>query len=1184
MPAPQFSRSAGEPRLYWLDDSAWGSNGGFALVLFAGSAPGPATLTLAQSFTGNPGHYVTIAERPQAAAETGFVEAVLALAEGLGTGARFFWIEDPVFSRDWGRRVLYVRQEPNALQGRIDRPTVFPLGRYRFSVSAGQAIAASADGFSILGEVEPPFQFLTDDKAWVLAAASPGATVISAAGAKAGTFRLDFSLDSGVGPDGLSDFDRLDVGFRFGMADWSRLDLCLLDSLDYPLFREPPATPVAMTLQVDPAAPLDPARTLLSYRGSAAPIGTHYSSRLGYGVALAPAASTSDGPGPGFGFHKRPGSTVELADDDPLYLAPVGPFAMTVGGPAAELTGGLSGIEYFHFSTAAPVPITFVPGQPAYAPSFPAEAAAGREDPAPGPGSLTMRATTAFAAIAPPSGGQATYFAQPEGAPFFQLRGTRRDDPLLSYLVLLDLVSGPIAAPLQPYPLLPYAGLSEGGDLARPEALERQILSPWRRSALGASAGDPFLRPPMAMLEDGSVQGVTPQGVLANFTDDVWESIVLSPARAGSETPQLAFNLPSARLRGALQSNQLFLVAADGALLMENSGFHYWITDSVLGDLARLTGSEAVPQATIARLVGAGQAPQSSLAAFTALLQGLLTGADSQYIPTIVKYGVYFELEVEGWRFRLSPSLWASRPHRPVMILKYAAGALDDFVRNTDSWAWPEIAGIDGSIAATQTLLGDILEQAKADVKTSGTGSRLYNFVTDVVLDPGWTGLVLLNADVPFSSVPPELAGLAAGIDASEFRAHHVGISVTPVTVDAPCLSLAQSHSAIFGLIDYDQPEDIAHIEGDFGFKVLLLQVLFVNSAIASFAARIELFVNRLFGELVTLYDSVHYNNLLLDGSYQHHGGVGHYVFAANNVSVFGAASVGTGGSTTQTVLLQSEIDQVQFVTATPDTAFQTTVRNRFLLNGRLRFAGLDGFDAFSFGPTLDVNGAIVADGYLAFTRVSVNMDFPVDAPETRVFEFDLDDIDFDPAASFARPTSFFQRFPLQIAGMIRGTSEQKPQDRGYMPLETPLSQPGFTGDWFGLLFAVDLGTLGALSSAPGLSATILAAWSPGANGHDVNIGLKMPGIESARTLLPLQGVIDLGFQAIDLQAAGALDNPPDPSYSLRFRNFYLRFLGWKFPPGQNSITLFGNPEAATQSLAASRGALGWYAAYAKKE
>ncbi|HJV41707.1 hypothetical protein [Caulobacter sp.] len=1205
MAAPQFTQSTGDPRLYWLDAASWSPSGGFGLVLFADTGAGPPALTLAQSFTDYPGAYVTIGQRPTAQGETAFADAVLALVLRLGPGARFFWLAQADPDADWGRRTLYIRQAAGAAQGLIDRPSVMALGRYRFTISSGQTLAPTADGFSIDGDVTPAFQLLTDDKTWPLAGPPAGQTVLAANGAAAGTFRLDLSLEASANPGGMSDFELLDVGLRYGLVDPGDPDGVLLKSLRQPLVRGLAPTATPMSLLVDPGAPLEPTRTHLAFGAGAPVLDTHYSAQLGYGVSLAPASNGGSGLPAGLAFHRRPASLTEAPGDDPLYLAPIGPFTLTVaapsGGqatPAARLSPGLSGSEYFGFSTGQAVPVSYTPAQPAFAVNFPPKALAPSltdeaaltalaafDDPPP---PLDARATTAFAALGPPAGGQAWYFAQPAGAAFFHVRetGSPSQDALLPYLPLLELVTSDVSAPGQAYPLTPYAGGDVANDLDLIRAFEAQVLSPMRRAAMGSAGGDQlFLRAPIAPEDDDGVPAVTPQGMLATFEGSTWRSVILSPAKAQTTLPQLAFNTPGADLRDALQANQLFLVAADGARLMTGADYNYWITDAVLGDLTRLTGAEAVPPSVVSLLAASARTPQTSRAAFRTMLDGVLTGPNAQYRDVVTKYAVYFQLEVEGWRFRLSPSLWADQSlHPPVMIFKFARGPLVDFVQNTDAWAWPEVAKLDGSISATQVLINQIITAAQDEVAAQGQASDLYNFVTQVVSDPGWTGVIVLNANVPFSSVPPELAGLAAGVDPAEFRAHHVGLSVTPVTVDTAQRSLAQDHSAVFGLIDYDDPLDIAHTSQAFDFKVLQLRVLFANSAIANFAARIELFVNQLFGELVTLYRSEHYNNILLDGAYQRQGGSGHYVFATSAVSTYGADAVGRGGSAYQTVLQSTALEQVQFVTATADSATQSIIRNRFLMRGKLRFSDLKGFDAFSFGPTQDRNGVTIADGYLAFSGLSVDMDFPVATPEARTFAFNIAGVAFDPAASLARPTSFFQRFPLQLAALIRGDKSQKPKDLGFMPLETPLAQPGFDGEWYGLVLAVDLGTLGALSAAPPLSASLVAAWSPAPRGHDVNIGLKLPGVESIRSLSPIQGVIDLGFQSIDLQAQGATQTPPDPAYTLRFRNFYLRFLGWKFPPGQNVITLFGNPDVASQSLITDRGALGWYAAYAKKE
>jgi hypothetical protein len=1193
--SPQFSRAAGDLRLYWLDGASWSGAGGFGLVLFATSTGAPATLDLPASFTDYPGYYVCLARRPSEAAEPAFAAAVLALGEQLGP-ARFLWLDSAIPDPDWSRRVVYLDQRAGASSGTVQRPSVFDFGKYRFTVTAGQLVRPGSAGFffdaSGLGGV-PGFQLVTDDKAWPLTSA--GDDTLSASGSVAGTFQVELSIDATPNRGGIGDYELLDVGFRFGLPN--PFDGMLLDSLHYPLFRGVAGAPVGMTMSFDPVGVLNSARTMLRYPSTPAAMASHYSSQLGFEVTIAADAGYPAAPA-GLAFHRAPRSTTETSVDDPLYLAPIGPYTLSVGAgsgtsvPAARLTGGTSGSEYFGFSTGTAVPVTYTPAQPAFAPGFPPSP--GRDDQRladatraigaaqAAEGQLTGLATTAYATVGPPADGQAWYFAQPDGGAFFHVRvaGTEAADgaDLIPYLELLELVSSDVTGSAAGYPLVPYAGAD--GDLSLMQALESQILSPLRRSAL-----DP--PPPGMLLADQAAptQAVTPQGLLASFVDSTWASLAFSPPAPGTTLPRLAVNSPSDNFRTAFGSNQLFLVATNPEEFLTNADFNYWITDAVLGDLARLSGKETVPASVITLLSKQARAPQSSLADFTAMLDTVLVGPNAQYRDTVIKYSMYFELVVEDWRFRMSPSLWRDQlSHPPVLIVKYADGSLYDFVQNTDAWAWPAVATLGGSITATQTLLNEILNGAIAEVASLGSASNLAGFVTDIALNPSWTGVLMLNANVPFSSVPPELAGLAAGIEADQFRAHHVGISVTPVSVDEPNRSLAQDHSSIFGLINYSQLEDIAHIEGDFGFKVLLLQVLFVNSAIANFAGQIELFINRLFGELVTLYNSQHYNNLILNGSYQRQGGTGHYVFATGDVSRYGSSAAGQGGSSEQVVLLSTEIEQAQFVTASRDTAGDSIVHNRFLLQGKLRFADLTGFDAFSFGPTLDQDGVQVADGYLAFSSVSVDMDVPINEPENPAFHFNLDEISFDPATSQARATSFFQRFPLQVAGLIQGAADQPPRQLGYLPLATPLTQPGLVGPWFGLLYAVDMGTLGALSSVPGLTAVLLAAWSPVGAQHQVNVGLKLPGVESARSLLPIQGVLDLGFASIDLSADGATASPPNPAYVLRFRNFYLRFLGWKFPPGQNTIALFGNPEAASQSIATDRGALGWYAAYEKKE
>ncbi|MDQ3725230.1 MAG: hypothetical protein M3335_04970, partial [Actinomycetota bacterium] len=670
-----------------------------------------------------------------------------------------------------------------------------------------------------------------------------------------------------------------------------------------------------------------------------------------------------------------------------------------------------------------------------------------------------------------------------------------------------------------------------------------------------------------------TLPAATPQGLLADFSADLtqWKrlSLVPEPAPPDPAPPSLAFNDLGDDLRQAFQSNELFMVAADGEKLAGAAKLEYWLDEAALGDLEALPPEKAPPQETIDKLRAAEVPPRVGEEAFEQELEKVLTTPEERgCIPTVVKYGAYFEIVVADWRFRVSPLLWEESSEFPtLMIFKFASSKLSSLVGDPEAWTWAAVGGEEPQ--KTSERLTEIIGSARKQVEEAkGRPHPLDFFVDTVCDDPAWTGVLFLDAQVPLSSLPEELRGLAAGIDASQFRAHHVGLSVSPVAVDTGDRTLSLASSSFFGLIDYDSPEDIAHTFDDFDFKVQQLRVLFRNSAIVDFASRIELFVNRLFGESVALLESDHYNNLILIGSYQRQQGEGHYVFATTGAGVFASQSA---------VVEEVEITRAQFTTSPPN-ADDRKVHSRFRMWGRLRFHPMQGFDLFSFGREADSEGRRGEDGYLAFSGLAVEMTFAESNPQGRELTLDVTDVAFDPSASRPRPASFFARFPLTLASMVSSSAGRAPKDAGYAPVETPLVQPELKDGWYGIAFTIDLGTLGALAADAGLVVTLLAAWGPSAGEPAVNVGLRLPGSQSLKSLPAIEGVLQLGFQSIALEASGALANPPDPAYVMRLRRFSLRLLGWSFPPGQADLYLFGDPETGP----IERGALGWYAAYLK--
>lgn len=1155
MTDPSFA-AAGASGLYWLAEPALPAGYGVALVLQA-DATAPSSLTLAQSWTDHPGLYVMVATRPAAGqAETAFLEAVRGLWPWMGAAARFAWIADARGDpTGWNPQWLAVAQAPGAQTGSVESPALLTFGRYAVGISSGVAVGLAAGGFTLSGGPAPPFTLATPDDRWPLTARS-GGPAISFTGAAAGCVELDLALSGGGG-----DYDALDVGLRM-CVDAERPDHRadgLLQTLRYPVFAGVPAGGVALAARFDPALPVDATRTRLAFAGSIAhPSG--YRGQLGHPVTITPQAG---GEAPAaLAFHRRPPSRRALPGDDQLYLAPVGEFAVDVGGSPANLACGVSGYEYFGLSAAAGATLTFDAGCPADAKGL-----VGGE----GEVDLTSLATCPYATVAPAGGATVQYFAQPRDGALHRIRGAGNPS-LTPYLAFLPVPAGAGSTPA-PYPLLPYGAATGEGPLRA--LLESRVLAPRRRLTLTALADAE-----VEAEDDADVTAATPRGLLATFDSTLatWRSVQLAagmppPAPAPAPPPPLRLLTVGDGLRNALLSNELFMVVADPVLFGQNVDLTYWVTDAAVADLRALADP---PSAAVLTALDkpAVRMPQAGKAEFLTLLQTELPAGWTDWQDAIVRLCAYFELVIEGWRFRLSPGTWASPPdpdNPMLMIVKMATGTVRSLATDSGSWTWPEVGRIGGGTDKTAAVLRAIVADADLRVAdaTSGRPSPLRDFVDRVLDDPSWNGVVFLNVPVPLEDLPAELRGLGAGIDAKRFRAHHVGVSVSPVTVDTGTRTLALKPTPMFGLIDYNDPADIDHTFGDFAFKVLALRVLFANSAIVDFSSRAELFVNRLLGDGVLLQPSEHYNNLVLEGTLQRTQGGDHYVFTTTWASRFLSSS---------RVLDSVEVTVAQFAT----TSAGATVSSRFSLWGRLRFRKLDAIDLFSFGPVQPRPGAPVEDGWLAFSGLAVDMTFAASDPAaTTVFAVDVGGTAFDATDSVARSESWFRRFPLQVTGLIRGAPGTALRDAGFLPVKAPVQQPALADGWHALVLTVDLGTLGALAAEAGLTVTVALAWGPGSESPNVNVGLRLPGVQALGQLLPVEGVLGLGFESIELRAPAAASG--GPSYVMDLRRFALHVLGWSLPPGQADLHLFGDPDVARQAASGRRGAVGWYASYEKR-
>jgi len=1188
MNEPQFTQSGTTP-IYWLDPATR------VVAYFASpSASYPSPVTLTQSWSDAEGVYVFLGCAPSD--DVSFAAALRTYLQQLGwpNGPRFLWLVNPTISPfNWNGTAVNLTSAPLTVKRRAD----FALANYSVSVLSGSTVSLVGSTTSEWG-----FSFVQQQPTPIVMAA-PGGTFPSSAQSillsfehpGAWRFPIVAAAATSTTQSGLA---ALDCTMRFFYPDAAG-EFVKAITLQ-PLVQG--AAAITLFATVNPLAPLDSTRTAFSFipfgGGSGpGPLQSGYATALGYGVTLTPQPAASGIADAGFGFAFHP-----LAIGDPgkvpgnYYLAPTGAFAITVnttserGGQTPtnmyRLLCGASGLEYVGLPSSGNAgQLVFFPGAAAFAP--------GAHDPDEDVPPLTALGTTSWCGLTAST--SLTYFSQPQDAPLYKHPLSQQQDgsTLLNFFEI-PTVQLPAPSATTAFPMAPYIGLDAvQSDDAR--ELENRALCPARRNVI-LNATSSRWSTESGRITDGTVTvGVTPQGLSVGVGTNAWSWLGLgNDAIAGAASPDLVFTKVGGTLRQAVQTNALFMVLGDPTTFFSSSDVAYQLTKLDINIIATLpTGQGVGPQVlqAVRTYFDAQQYPVFQFEAdFVTALQTAYPGMSAADVLVFQRYAGLLTPKIEDWQFQISPRNWLNplRTEQPntYLLFKFALGAtLYNLVSDTSRWAWADASSSKGPSAAQAAILGVF----DAAIQKAESPDSPYRHFAALVNDPNWTGILALSCTVPLDGLPDALQTLAAGIDPKRFYAHHIGFNITPC--QATTTEIEFGRTSMFGLIDYnDDVDQYFSTDISFAFKVLRLTVQFQNSAVSGFSSRVELMLNRLFGTSTHLYPTLHGNNVILDGVYQRQrlpdgteqrtylfGMTGHTLVRLEN-----------------TALQAVDLLSTQLVTLKPASVAtgDATVASSFALAGNLWFYEAPGFDIFSWGPLPTPggeDGPFTSDSYLRFGNLRIGMTFSLGDPTgTTAFSLHDEALTFDMANSIARGNAFIRRFPAQLESLAatpdpvlsQNAVETNPEDQGYVSISAPINQSVLQQPWYGLVYRIDLGSLGALAAATGISLRVLAAWSPGGTLEQPNVyvGVRLPGTQDAIGVsLPLQGILDLGFRSVAMHALTD-ETTGDAEYSMRLRDFALRILGWSFPPGHNDVYLFGNPDQTANTK------LGWYAAYSKEE
>lgn len=495
---------------------------------------------------------------------------------------------------------------------------------------------------------------------------------------------------------------------------------------------------------------------------------------------------------------------------------------------------------------------------------------------------------------------------------------------------------------------------------------------------------------------------------------------------------------------------------------------------------------------------------------------------------------------IGGWTFCFDPGQWEE--NGTFLVLKYTSHkSVRELAKTPDEWSYPA-AGNDLKKNAHSVLAAflDRLSRKKDDAE--------FAKLLEIVDEPKWCGALACSVPVAGSSLPDHLKFLIRIREGRKLTAHHLIFDKRMMDSDGNL-----SAGEVSGVLFYEDPEHPVLAEGSsFYYKLDLLKVVFAQSRVTGFFCRISLTIPSFLGMPLYVPDGRYGNYMILTGrmAEDKDAGVSDCFFELEECVEYFTSGAPLQGFRVETVNLVSSAREE---------------KNSFFLSGRIKFAKWEK-DILSYGDSeKEENCSLVFSDLLLLE-------------ERGNFSIHVGSMKFHHEAGRPRAGSLAKQFPTAFQGFFTGADKKELEQLGYEGIQVDgIRQEELTGSFCAALFRIDLGGMGALSSAGNLGMLLCVAWSAGAvhkegdGGISVGespcyIGARLGTAEGSGGLLPIQGIMGMYIDSVELKSSD------EGTFYLYLRNFSLKILNYGFPPGNNNIYIFPSPQAD--------GELGWYAAY----
>lgn len=803
----------------------------------------------------------------------------------------------------------------------------------------------------------------------------------------------------------------------------------------------------------------------------------------------------------------------EQSGDTDAYASLSGQFRVAAAGAGLladsnatrDVMPGSAGTEFFQLGKDGFDGLRFVPGKPAFVRFSDGTDAA----------SLTDDLTTAW--IAPCRTGETAawatapynFVAQPEDEPLYSRRNADGVVPASAPSANATVMFDPAPSQVPPdtsLPFFPFRGVRDGS-LVQTDVLDTTALAPERSRLVGEAK----LRAtrPMALAATTDLKWITtPQGLLVEIdsandwhqirlgegTD--WQMTIKRPTQGGKPVARWA-------LQEALSRSDVFVVVSSRQL-----GDTPAPNDPALGDIQLKVAIRG----------------WSLAVNILSTSETTLASAEERETPIRPESGL-----------------------APVLILKLSKGSLEGMLGDVGRWALPRFfnqspqamsTGARKSLANLKTLSEGRSPMVRPDApseyqKIAPELKSHYEDLYKKITDPEWTGVLVMNAHLPFDGVPGQLAALTQGLGEEEENGRKKEEKKEPLPFSVPVLGLDLSRvvpaehgqlrmerTSAFGAIHYHSPGPLPHKDPGFAYKVQTVNAIFDNSDLRTFLASMQLRLGEFFGATTTAD-----NKRLVDivCRYEQKAGAGpepEYTFRALSARTMAFAG--------NAFLDKLTVNRIDLTSRKVEKGRQQVVESRFAIWGALEFA-----------PSFSKVTGIRKIAYESAALVLTGSDFDVDFGNVRV-EFKKDG---DSAVS-----GLLAKFPFQLSSLrwASGSPLELPSI-GFTPISLPgfpdLKAPSFD---FALELDLNLGSMGKLfEAAEFLKGRILIGWYKATSTlRGFSIGFRFDGGNGPLDI-GVNGVMRLTADAVTLKS---YESPDPAGVGIGLLNPQLEVMGYKVP------------------------------------